>query len=86
MYLGAGLANLVGGVLVARFGTTPVVWPMVGAIRPWQQVFVVVGLPGLVVALLMATVREPIRRETGQRDDARSPSPRCVDYLQRERA
>jgi MFS family permease len=68
VYLGAGLANLVGGLLVARFGTTPVVWPVVGEIRPWQQVFVAVGLPGILVAVLTATVREPIRRETGQRD------------------
>ena len=68
VYLGAGFANLVGGVLVARFGTTPVVWPVVGEIRPWQQVFVAVGLPGILIALLTATVREPVRRETGQRD------------------
>src|SRR6185503_5979512 len=68
VYLGAGLANLVGGLLVARFGTTPVVWPMVGEIRPWQQVFVAVGLPGIIIALLTATVREPARRETGQRE------------------
>jgi len=68
VYLGAGLANLVGGLLVARFGTTPVVWPVVGEIRPWQQVFVAVGLPGIIIALLTATVREPARRETGQRE------------------
>ncbi len=68
VYLGAGFANLVGGVLVAGFGTTPVVWPVVGEIRPWQQVFVAVGLPGILIALLTATVREPVRRETGQRD------------------
>lgn len=68
VYLGAGFANLVGGVLVARFGTTPVVWPVVGEIRPWQQVFVAVGLPGILIALLTATVREPVRRETGQGD------------------
>ena len=68
VYLGAGFANLVGGVLVARFGTTPVVWPVVGEIRPWQQVFVAVGLPGILIALLTATVGEPVRRETGQRD------------------
>ena len=68
VYLGAGLANLVGGMLVARFGTAPVVWPVVGEIRPWQQVFVAVGLPGIVIALLTATIREPVRRETGQRN------------------
>jgi MFS family permease len=69
VYLGAGLANLVGGLLLSRFdGTAAVVWPVVGEIRPWQQLFIAVGLPGIAVALLMATVREPVRRETGQRD------------------
>lgn len=71
VYLGAGLANLLGGALLSRLdGAGTVVWPFLGEIRPWQQVFVVVGLPGLLVALLMATVREPARRETGQAGEA----------------
>lgn len=73
IYLGAGLANLVGGAVLARLDeTTTLVWPIVGEIRPWQSVFVIVGLPGLLVAVLMATVREPRRRETGQPTDAAS--------------
>jgi MFS family permease len=72
IYLGAGLANLVGGALLSSLeGTAAVVWPVIGEIRPWQQVFVLVGLPGLAVALLVAAVAEPARRETGQRDDSR---------------
>ena len=72
IYLGAGLANLVGGALLTRFdGSTSVAWPLLGEIRAWQQVFVLVGLPGLLIAALVSTVREPVRRETGQRDDSR---------------
>ena len=71
IYLGAGLANLVGGALLARLdGTRSVAWPIIGEIRPWQQVFVFVGLPGLVIALLVAAIREPARHETGQHDGA----------------
>ena len=71
IYLGAGLANLVGGLVLARVDEhTMLHWPILGAIRPWQSVFVIVGLPGLLVALLLATVREPSRRETGQPGDA----------------
>jgi MFS family permease len=73
VYLGAGLANLVGGALLARIdGTATVTWPIIGEIRPWQQVFVVVGLPGLVIALLVAAIGEPVRHETGQHTDSRS--------------
>jgi MFS family permease len=78
IYLGAGLANLVGGALLARVGADAagamVVWPIVGEIRSWQGVFVVVGLPGLLIAALIATVREPKRRETATDDDARGYS------------
>jgi MFS family permease len=82
IYLGAGLANLVGGALLARFdATTAVAWPLLGQMRPWQQVFIVVGLPGLVVALLMATVREPVRRETGQREERPFTVAEVAEYL-----
>jgi hypothetical protein len=36
--------------------------PVVGEIHAWQMVFFAVGLPGLFVAALMRTVREPARR------------------------
>lgn len=63
IYMGVGLAQLIGGAVVAVVGgegTSHV--PLVGAVRPWQVVFFVVGLPGLLVALLMLTVREPRRK------------------------
>lgn len=82
IYLGAGLANLVGGALLSRFdGTASVAWPLLGEMRPWQQVFVVVGVPGLAVAVLMATVREPVRHETGQRDERAFTVAEVVEYL-----
>ena len=67
IFLGAGLANLVGGAVIARLGDDAnVVLPLAGTLRAWQAVFVVVGLPGLVIGALMATVREPGRREVGR--------------------
>ena len=69
IFLGAGLANLVGGALLSHLaGDAAIVLPLIGQIRPWQQVFVIVGLPGLVIALLVLTVREPARHEIGQKD------------------
>lgn len=62
--LGSGIA-LVAGALVVKFVTEgpPMVVPMLGAMEPWRLTFVVIGLPGLLVALLIAlTVREPARK------------------------
>ncbi len=63
IYLGVGLAQIIGGAVVAIVGVEGA-WslPLVGEVRPWQVVFFAVGLPGLLIAALMATVREPPRR------------------------
>jgi MFS family permease len=63
IYLGSGFAILAGGVILSLIGTRPSVdVPIVGAVRAWQVVFFIIGLPGLLVALLALTVREPRRR------------------------
>ncbi len=64
IYLGSGLAYLIGGQAVSMFrGTTPWEIPVLGMIPGWQKVFIIVGLPGLfIVPLLLLTVREPLRR------------------------
>lgn len=64
IYLGSGLAYLIGGqVVTALRGTTPWDLPLLGLIPGWQKVFFLIGLPGLlVVPLVLMTVREPLRR------------------------
>ena len=60
--IGGGLAMLVGGVAVsALMKVGPVEISVLGTLAPWQLAFVVVGLPGLLIALLMLTIREPVR-------------------------
>jgi MFS family permease len=60
---GGGFALIAGGAaLSAAAAIGPVVLPLVGGLHSWQLVFFMVGLPGLMVALLMATVAEPARR------------------------
>lgn len=62
--LGTGLAMILGGQIVAHvMQVPPVRLPVVGELFAWQTVFLVVGLPGLLMAALMTTVREPRRRE-----------------------
>lgn len=70
-FLGSGLAYFIGGWivgLVTAAGTVRL--PVVGALRPWQLVFVLVGAPGLVIAALLLTVRDPRR---GPLSSARDP-------------
>lgn len=60
IYMGGGLALMAGGTLIAHVSAIPM--PGLDAAEPWRKVFVLVGLPGLVVALLVLTLREPPRR------------------------
>ncbi|MEO7386747.1 MAG: MFS transporter [Gammaproteobacteria bacterium] len=62
--LGVGVALIFGGQVIAWVAAAPPVeLPGIGALRGWQTVFILVGLPGVLVALLMLTVREPVRRD-----------------------
>lgn len=62
-YLGAGLALMIGGAVIdviARAGAMQL--PIVGELAAWQQTFVLVGAPGLLIAALFIVVREPPRQ------------------------
>jgi MFS family permease len=57
-FFGAGLAYVIGGYTAAQ---TAFSLPLLGTVRPWQMVFLVVGTPGLIVAVLALLMREPPR-------------------------
>lgn len=40
----------------------PYLLPVFGTVSPWQYMFILVGLPGFLVALMILTIREPSRR------------------------
>ncbi|HKX28485.1 MAG TPA: MFS transporter [Blastocatellia bacterium] len=64
-YAGMGLALIVGGTVTQLLvELPPVTLPLIGPLRHWQSIFLVVGIPGLLVAALITTVREPRRRGT----------------------
>lgn len=63
--IGSGIAYLVGGQIIQwADAQQSLALPFIGEIRPWQVVFLAVGIPGLLVAALMMTVREPVRTGT----------------------
>ncbi|WP_439815800.1 spinster family MFS transporter [Zavarzinia sp. CC-PAN008] len=72
IYVGAGLAFVIGGLVAQQLsGVEMIVVPVLGEMHQWSLVFFVVGLPGVLVAALIFTIREPFRREvkTGLRAD-----------------
>lgn len=63
IYLGSGIAMIVGGSVVQSLSRTPeFTLPVLGTMASWRATFLAVGLPGLLIALLTLTIREPQRR------------------------
>ncbi len=86
--LGSGFAYMLGGAVVAYVQTIDdVVVPLLGALQGWQLTFFIVGIPGLLVALLLyLTVDEPTRKGVVQASQS-VPVKEVVDYIwQRKRA
>jgi MFS family permease len=62
VHLGGALALFIGGVVIKSIGAASIITvPLLGSIHPWQLIFFAVGAPGLLVALLVSTIREPPR-------------------------
>jgi MFS family permease len=62
-FIGQGLANIAGGPLIDYLEATPnYSLPLLGEVFSWQMVFIVVGAPGLLIALAMLALKEPARR------------------------
>jgi MFS family permease len=61
--LGSSLALAVGGTVVQLVTRQPeATVPILGTIASWRLTFLILGLPGLLLALLAFTVREPVRK------------------------
>ena len=62
--LGSGVALVVGGLIVGAVSGEGKMFtlPFVGEVRAWQFVFIVTGAPGLLLPLLLLSVKEPRRR------------------------
>lgn len=60
--LGAGVALMIGGSVIDLISNSGnITLPLLGEIRPWQATFIIVALPGILVTLLVALIREPAR-------------------------
>ena len=82
--LGTGLPLIVGAYALTQLSAVPVQHWGGLVIQHWQMVFIAVGAPALIGALLLLTVPEPARRGVAQKD-LQKASPmslvRTVGYL-----
>jgi MFS family permease len=82
-FFGSGLSYALGAWIVAQSTATGVAHlPLVGDVRPWQTVFFIIGLPGILVALLALTMPEP-DRTAGTRATVQIPVSQVIAYLRR---
>ena len=63
LYIGGGVSLLIGGEIVEQWNAAyPDAAPL--GLAGWQAAFIIVGLPGLLLACLVFTLREPMRGES----------------------
>ncbi len=75
VYFGAGLALIIGGLVIKAVSQAGVVvLPVLGEVYPWQMTFFYVGLLGIPIVLLMLTIREPLRRGNAAAGSAQAKS------------
>lgn len=67
-FIGSGLAMILGGAMLGMLPKGDVSLPLVGAVRNWQAIFLLLVPIGLGVALWVASLREP-RRGAGGSDE-----------------
>ena len=60
---GAGASVLGGMLLVYLASTSPISLPFIGEAADWRTTFIAFGLPGPIVALLLASIKEPERTQ-----------------------
>ena len=64
VYIGIGITLLGGGFLIdylTRIGG--ITLPLIGYLKPWQATFMIVGIPGLLLAIAAFYLKEPQRTE-----------------------
>lgn len=75
VYVGSGLALLVGGLLLAWLGgadALPALLP--SSTAHWRWVFLLIGIPGLIMTAMLLLVKEPPRRQLGNESASDIPS------------
>ncbi|MGA9795136.1 MAG: MFS transporter [Rhizomicrobium sp.] len=75
IHVGAGLAFVVGGMVVAMTQNLSGWVTPFGFVRSWQIAFLIIGAPGILLALLSLTMVEPRERESQTKPPAALAAP-----------
>lgn len=66
IYIGSGMAFLLGGLVIKfAYGQENIILPLLGEVRPWQYIFVLLGIFGIMFCLLFLFLKEPARQGAG---------------------
>lgn len=84
--LGSGVAMILGSFVVQAVLAAPMVdLPLIGSVEAWRTIFPWVAAPGLLVCLLLLTVREPLRRGLRQAGTRDAAAPGFLAHLKAQR-
>ena len=73
--VGAGIASLLSGAIIAwTVASGNQSLPLFGELSPWRYTMIIVGLPGLLLALFFIFIKEPARRPVAASADVISGS------------
>jgi MFS family permease len=82
IFFGSGVALAIGGTIVDKVMRMPAMHlPVLGTIATWRLSFLLVGIPGILVALLVYTVREPLRKNVLRLADGRAAELNLADMF-----
>jgi len=71
LVIGAAIANLLsGGIIKWAESVGQMTLPVFGDVETWQFIFIIVGLPGILLALVFLFFKEPKRIESSPREGA----------------
>lgn len=86
-FIGGGLALIFGGLAYDTISNLTIPsYAGLDKLAPWQITFVLVSLPGFIVAMLLFSVREPVRRSGGLAEQTHFTNMQIFRFFWQQRA
>tara|TARA_E500000305_G_scaffold75550_1_gene61277 strand:- start:28369 stop:29721 length:1353 start_codon:yes stop_codon:yes gene_type:complete len=79
--IGSGASLFIGGLVLQSLPPEGLSLPFLGQMDNWRWMFLFAGAPGILVAVLLFSVREPRRQETRSADKGAASQPSIAEVL-----